>query len=74
MKIGHIQCAASACADAITINSTNLEEAQILLNMAYDYSCKEHYKLQPTKSVVTDMSNQKKERKKYTNTTATQWN
>jgi hypothetical protein len=60
MKIENIQCAASACADDIAINSTNLEEAQILLNIAYDYSCKEHYKLQPQKSVVIDMSNQKK--------------
>ena len=63
MKIGNIQCAASACADDIAINSTNLEEAQILLNMAYDYSCKEHYKLQPQKSVVIDISSQKREEK-----------
>jgi hypothetical protein len=60
MKIGNIQCAASACADDIAINSTNLEEAQILLNMAYDYSCKKHYKFQPQQSVVIYMSSQKK--------------
>jgi hypothetical protein len=28
--------------------------------MAYDYSCKEHYKLQTQTSVMIDMSNQKK--------------
>ena len=44
--------AKSACANDIAINSTNLEEAHILLNIAYDYSCKEHYKLQPQQSVV----------------------
>jgi hypothetical protein len=60
MKIGNIQCAALACADDISINSTNLEKAQILLNIAYDYSCKEHYKLQPQQSVVIYMSSQKK--------------
>jgi hypothetical protein len=60
MKIENIQCAAAVCADDIAINSTNLEEAQILLSIAYDYSCKEHYKVQPQKSVVIDMSNQKK--------------
>ena len=66
MNIGNIQCAASACPDDIAINSTNIEEAHNLLNMAYDYSCKEHYKLHPQKSVVIDMSSQKK-KKKYTN-------
>jgi hypothetical protein len=60
MKIGNIQCATLACADDIAINSTNLEKAQILLNIAYDYSCKEHYKLQPQQSVVIYMSSQKK--------------
>jgi hypothetical protein len=55
MKIGNIQCATLACADDIAINSTNLEKAQILLNIAYDYSCKEHYKLQPQQSVVIYM-------------------
>ena len=60
MKIENIQCAASACTDDIAINSTNLEEAQILLSIAYDYSCKEHYKLQTQTSVMIDMSNQKK--------------
>jgi hypothetical protein len=67
MKIGNIQCPASACADDITINNTNLEEAQILLNMVYDYNCKEHYKLQPQKSVVIDMSSQKKRGKSTPN-------
>jgi hypothetical protein len=67
MKIGNIQCPASACADDIAINNTNLEEAQILLNMVYDYNCKEHYKLQPQKSVVIDMSSQKKRGKSTPN-------
>jgi hypothetical protein len=53
--------------DPHLINNTNLEEAQILLNMVYDYNCKEHYKLQPQKSVVIDMSSQKKRGKSTPN-------
>ena len=55
MKIGHVPCCATACADDITLNCTSPEDAQILLNMAYNYSCNEHYKLQPQKSVVIEM-------------------
>jgi hypothetical protein len=37
-------------------------EAQIMLNMAYNYSCIEQYKLQPQKSVVIQMESRKKSR------------
>ena len=63
MKIGHIHCGATACADDITLNSTNFEDAQIMLNLAYDFSCKEHYKLQPQKSVVIQMNSKSKDNK-----------
>ena len=53
MKIGNIQCAALACADDIAINSTNLEEAQILLNMA-------HYKLQPQRDIYVKSEKERK--------------
>jgi hypothetical protein len=44
MNIGHIECGATACADDITLNCTDPTEAQIMLNMAYNYSCIEQYK------------------------------
>jgi hypothetical protein len=62
MNIGHIECGATACADDITLNSTDPTEAQIMLNMAYNYSCIEQYKLQPQKSVVIQMESRKKSR------------
>jgi hypothetical protein len=37
MTIGHIECGATACADDITLNCTDPTEAQIMLNMAYNY-------------------------------------
>ena len=37
MNIGHIECGATACADDITLNCTDPTEAQIMLNMAYNY-------------------------------------
>ena len=43
MNIGHIECGATACADDITLNCTDPTEAQIMLNMAYNYSCIEQY-------------------------------
>ena len=62
MNIGHIECGATACADDITLNYTDPTEAQIMLNMAYNYSCIEQYKLQPQKSVVIQMESRKKSR------------
>ena len=56
MDIGYIECGATACADDITLNCTDLTEAQIMLNMAYNYSCSEQYKLQP------QLENKKKSR------------
>ncbi|CAC5387086.1 unnamed protein product [Mytilus coruscus] len=43
-KISHIP---TAYADDVTLNTTDPNEEHILLNMAYEYSCNEHYKLQP---------------------------
>jgi hypothetical protein len=62
MNIGHIECGATACADDITLNCTDLTEAQIVLSMAYNYSCIEQYKLQLQKSVVIQMESRKKSR------------
>ena len=60
LKIGYINCCATACADDISINCVNSEDAQILLNMGYGYSLNEHYKLQPQKSVVIQMENKRR--------------
>ena len=62
MNIGYIECGATACADDITLNCTDPTEAQIMLNMAYNYSCNEQYKLQPQKSMVIQMESKKKSR------------
>ena len=67
VKIGDVECCATACADAITINSNNEVEAQILVNMATDYSSKEQYKIQPEKSVVIDMGSTKTKGERSTN-------
>ena len=60
--VGYIECGATACADDITLNCTDPTEAQIMLNMAYNYSCIEQYKLQLQKSVVIQMESKKKSR------------
>jgi hypothetical protein len=60
MNIGYIECGATACADDITLNCTDPTEAQIMLNMAYNYSYNEQYKLQPQKSMVIQMESKKK--------------
>ena len=67
VKIGDVECCATACADDITINSNNEVEAQILVNMATDYSSKEQYKIQPEKSVVIDMGSTKTKGERSTN-------
>ncbi|VDI73129.1 Hypothetical predicted protein [Mytilus galloprovincialis] len=50
--IGTINCSAPTCADDLTITSNSQFEAQILVNIANDYSKRESYIIQPTKSVV----------------------
>ena len=67
VKIGDVECCATACADDITINSNNEVEAQTLVNMATDYNSKEQYKIQPEKSVVIDMGITKTKGERSTN-------
>ena len=50
--IGNINCCAPACADDITLTASNPDDLQVLINIAVDYSHREGYNLQPTKSVV----------------------
>ncbi|XP_063436398.1 uncharacterized protein LOC134717834 [Mytilus trossulus] len=51
-KIGSISCCAPTCADDIAIVGSNPFDIQVLINMAYDYSQREGYLLQPEKSVI----------------------
>lgn len=67
VKTVDVECCATACADSITINSSNEVEAQILMNMATDYCSKEQYKIQPEKSVVIDMGSKKTKGERSTN-------
>lgn len=59
MFIGDIPCPATACADDVTLNSSKSCDTQTLIDIAYDYSLKQKYKLQPDKSVVIEIGNQK---------------
>ena len=63
--IGNIPCNAPTCADDMSSLSDNISELQVLCNMAHDYSKKEHYQLQATKSVVLPV-NSKPRRQKST--------
>ena len=60
LKIIYINSCATAFADDISINCVKSDEVQILLNMTYEYSLIEHYKLQPQNSVVIQMENKRK--------------
>jgi hypothetical protein len=51
-KIWNFNCAAPTCADDVAILCDSPQDLQIIINMAYNYSCTERYKLQPTKSVI----------------------
>jgi hypothetical protein len=42
----------TGCADDIALLSTQLSDAQIMVNMALDFANLEGYELQPTKSVA----------------------
>ncbi|CAC5401005.1 unnamed protein product [Mytilus coruscus] len=64
-KIGNISVNSTACADDIALISQDSIQAQILINMAYDYAYMEGYVLQPTKSVVLNISH--KQRKQESN-------
>jgi hypothetical protein len=47
-----IACCAPTCADDIALAGSNPLDIQILVNIASDYSAREAYTLQPTKSVI----------------------
>jgi hypothetical protein len=52
-KIGSIKCCAPPpCADDIALTGSNPQDIQTMINIAYDFSQREGYSLQPTKSVI----------------------
>ena len=55
-RIGNININNTTCVDDIALVSENPDQAQALINMAYDYAYMEGYELQPTKSVVLNIS------------------
>jgi hypothetical protein len=52
LKIGNINVNNTGCADNIALLSTQLSDAQIMVNMALDFANLEGYELQPKKSVA----------------------
>ena len=60
----------TACADDIALISEEQDQAQILINMAYDYAYMEGYELQPTKSVVLNITH-KQSKQEHNNSTFT---
>jgi hypothetical protein len=59
LKIGNISVSNTACADDIALISKIPDEAQTLVNMITDFAFMEGYQLQPTKSVVRNVSSKK---------------
>ena len=52
LKIGNINVNNTGCADDIALLSTELSDAQIMVNMALDFANLEGYELQPKKNVA----------------------
>ena len=59
-KIGSICCCAPTCADDIALACDNPVDLQALVNIAYDYSQREGYMLQPQKSVILPVNTNNK--------------
>ena len=51
-KIGDINCCAPTCADDVALISNNPLELQTMIDIVVDFSKREGYLLQPTKSIV----------------------
>ncbi|XP_033738221.1 uncharacterized protein LOC117325588 [Pecten maximus] len=54
--VGHLRIPAPTYADDVALIAESKEELAILINMAVDYSNREHYVLQPTKGVVMQVA------------------
>ncbi|CAC5404050.1 unnamed protein product [Mytilus coruscus] len=54
--IGNISCCAPTCADDVAIIANNPIELQMLVNIAVNFSKREGYTLQPTKSIILSVN------------------
>jgi hypothetical protein len=45
MKIGNVNCNASACADDVALMSRREHETQVMINIAHEFATMEGYKL-----------------------------
>ena len=52
VRIGTIPCGAPTCADDVAVAANSPENLQVLLDIASQYSHREHYQLQPTRCAV----------------------
>ena len=57
--IGDINCCAPTCADDVALVSNNPLELQMLIDIVVNYSKREGYTLQPTKSVILPVKSPK---------------
>ena len=60
MKIGNVNCNASACADDVALMSRREHETQVMINIAHEFATMEGYKLQPSKSVIINIQPNKR--------------
>ena len=60
MKIGNVNCNASACADDVALMSRRKHETQVMINIAHEFATMEGYKLQPAKSVIINIQPNKR--------------
>lgn len=58
-KIGDIICNTSACADDVTINASNMNDAQVLVSIAQNFAYEERYQLQASKTNVIHIKTSK---------------
>ncbi|CAC5384795.1 unnamed protein product [Mytilus coruscus] len=58
--LGNISCCAQTCADDVSILANNPIELQMLVNIAVNFSKREGYTLQPTKSVILPINTSSK--------------
>ena len=52
LTIGLEYCGSPLCADDIVLMSTDVEEIQTMLDIAYKYSCQHRYNIHPQKSAL----------------------
>ena len=60
MKIGDVNCNASACVDDVALMSRREHETQVMINIADEFATIEGYKLQPAKSVIINIQPNKR--------------